>query len=171
MRCPLCLRTPLLSASCRIPTTPARLETLSPSNTLRPGQLGKLPVACLRRSPRARSSLLILSSASAACSQSPGSTATVLLKCQGRPGAHLSKSEQLPSCAHSCLVALRAGSLGQGLPGTGVCGAGRGPNNGTPPKLGPCSVLSSPASLLEESVHLWALTFTSILVALGLYLT
>lgn len=72
---------------------------------------------------------------------------------------------------HSCLVALRAGSLGQGLPGTGVCGAGRGPNNGTPPKLGPCSVLSSPASLLEESVHLWALTFTSILVALGLYLT
>lgn len=72
---------------------------------------------------------------------------------------------------HSCLVALRAGSLGQGLPGTGVCGAGRGPNNGTPPKLGPCSVLSSPALLLEESVHLWALTFTSILVALGLYLT
>lgn len=99
MRRPLCLRTPLLSASCRIPTTPARLETLSPSNTLRPGQLGKLPLACLRRSPRARSSLLILSSASAACSHSPGSTATVLLKCQGRPGAHLSKSEQLPSCA------------------------------------------------------------------------
>lgn len=52
-----------------------------------------------------------------------------------------------------------------------MCGAGRGPNNGTPPKLGPCSVLSSPALLLEESVHLWALTFTSILVALGLYLS
>lgn len=50
-------------------------------------------------------------------------------------------------------------------------GAGRGPNNGPSPKLGLCSVLSSPASLLEESKHLWALTFPFVLVALGLYLS